>query len=148
MEKRKEIKTRYRVLFILVIVAIFFFQNYYPCLRLNLSSLPPLISKNMPVQGVLFLYGEGVCENCPNGKFLISIKERRDILVIVPHYFDEHEMKNLRAVFMLKNTILKGDEDCLDYVKGITACKKADTWRNSFFVRLNSDGKIKTVTGL
>jgi hypothetical protein len=80
MKKRLNVgKYKYRILFIVLIFAIYLLYNSYPCLKLSLTEIPDKITRNITekTKAIVFLYGNGICGTCPQGKFLFSQKKDR-----------------------------------------------------------------------
>lgn len=137
----------FRLLFILLLIAAFWAFNYYPCISLDFVALPEKIRKN-DFKEVLILYGSGVCTTCSTGKYVYALRERENILVILPGHFNKYDMENFNNVFMLKGRVIKGDEDVLKLVKRINRCKELDMWKANFHIKLEKDGKIALVKGI
>jgi hypothetical protein len=122
-----------------VVVLIFIVVKYYNCIVLELSSIPGVIAGN---KKAFFLYGSGICSTCPPGKLLMAIKDKKDILYVVPGEFSETDIFNLKDTFMLKGNIKKGDQIVVDFLKKIAACNRFSDWRNNIYMEITENGGI------
>jgi hypothetical protein len=125
-----------------VVLLAFFIVKYYNCLILDFSSLPDVIAKS---KKVFFLYGSGVCGSCPPGKTLLALKDKTDLLFIVPDDFTDIDMYNLKDVFMLKGKIIKGNREVIDFLKKISSCKKFEGWKYNIYIEIKEDGSISRI---
>jgi hypothetical protein len=141
-KRRRIMKTKYKVILVTAAIVIVFIWGLFHCIVLNLTPLPRGI-KELRFKEVVFLYGGGLCPDCPPGRFLLSLNknEKPGILIVVPASFSKTDITNMQNVFMLKNKIIQGDEETLSYVKKIAACKKLDTWEKNFIVKITDKGK-------
>jgi hypothetical protein len=144
MNGKKKFK-RLRILFIILIVFVFWAFNYYPCLSLDLISLPQKLKNHKDIKDALLLYGSGVCSSCSTGQYVYDLRERKDILFIVPSNFTQYEIKNLKDIFALKGTVMNGDEDVMSLVERINDCKDLNMWKANYHVRFGKNGKITSI---
>lgn len=141
MKKKSNLK--YRILFVVLVVAVFLVVHFYPCIMLNFSSLPETITKSIPgnSKDILILYGPGLCSSCPPGHYLGSLKGRTDLLFVVPPEFNEYDIKNLKDVFTIQSQVIKGDEELVKLLKRVRGCKGLETWRMNYHVKTKENGK-------
>jgi hypothetical protein len=142
---KKSIGAKYRVLYILVLFGIFFFLNYFSCLKLNLSTFPIKDNDGKKFQGVVFLFDPNICNICPNGVLLSSLKEKTDVLFIVSPDFTDSEITNLKNVFQIRGPVIKGNEKTVSVLKQLAQCSRQKDWKQNFFVRLNQERKIDSI---
>ncbi|NIM12096.1 MAG: hypothetical protein GTO45_08295 [Candidatus Aminicenantes bacterium] len=137
--KNRKISLLLRILFVVVVVLIFIVVKYYNCIVLELSSIPGVIAGN---KKAFLLYGSGICSTCPPGKLLMALKDKKDILYVVPGEFSETDIFNLKDTFMLKGNIKKGDQIVVDFLKKIAACNRFSDWRNNIYMEITENGGI------
>lgn len=148
MKKIKNFK-RFRMLFLVLVVLLFWAFNYYPCISLDLTSLPEKILHNgKHFTDVLFLYGSGICTSCTSGKYVYSLKDREDIVFVVPSTYTQYDLENFNDIFMLKGKVIKGDEEIAKLVNKINLCKERDMWKANYHIKFGKNGRIKSIIGL
>jgi len=138
-------KLKYRILFILSIIGIFIIYKSYNCIILNFSPIPKLITNNSSLKLVIILYGYGICGTCPSGKFINSIKDKQDVLFIIPPELTNYEIENMKNAFNIKGELIKGDKEIAVYLNKISECKKKYNIRENIFIELNDNGEIKLI---
>jgi len=83
--------TIFRSLFVVLVIIIFLTVKYYNCILLDFSSTPKIVLENKDKEDVILLYGGGLCGSCPQGKKLLSLKNRVNILKVDNHEQEERE---------------------------------------------------------
>jgi len=143
--KKKTKKIFFRLLFVALVVIIFLAYNYYPCFLMNFSSLPESIQNIPGKKEVVLLYGTGLCLSCVSGRYLYGLRERRDILYVVPPEFEETDIENLLDVFVLKGKVIKGDNRVSTLIKRINRCKGLKDGTANFHIYVNRNGKPDSI---
>ena len=72
----------------------------------------------------------------------MALKDKKDILYVVPEEFSETDIFNLKDTFMLKGNIKKGNPKVTDFLKKIAACNKFSDWRNNIYMEITENGGI------
>lgn len=72
----------------------------------------------------------------------MALKDKKDILYVVPEEFSETDIFNLKDTFMLKGNIKKGNQKVNDFLKKIAACNKFSDWRNNIYMEITENGGI------
>ncbi|NIM12757.1 MAG: hypothetical protein GTO45_11685 [Candidatus Aminicenantes bacterium] len=131
-------------MFLFAVIGIYLIVTSYPCLRLSLTGFPEILKVNLDkgISKIVFLYGGGICGTCPQGTFIFSLKDRQDVLFVVPKKFSSNEKENLRMAFMLKGKIINGDSETADYIARVAACSNKKTKIN-YYAELDQNKKIK-----
>jgi hypothetical protein len=114
---------------------------------LSIKGIPGIIKENLDigVDKVIFLYGGGICGTCPQGKFLYSLKERKDILFVVPEELNIYEKENLLRAFSIRGKIINGDTEVKIFLERLVRCSKKGDWQNNFYAELDKDKELKAV---
>jgi hypothetical protein len=150
MDKEKvNVKTKtanFRVLFVLGIVAIVFFLNYYRCIMLDLSSTPGLILQNKDKENAILLYGTGLCGSCPPGKALLDLENRGKYFIVVPESFSDVDIYNLRDAFMIKGSVMRGNKEIENLLKKIASCKGFPDWQTNINLKVDRNGHIHDIS--
>ncbi len=134
------------VLIFLSILLIYLGLKYYPCLSLKFSSLPAeiMVKEQGPPEMIIFLYGS-VCANCPSGDFIYSLRERSDVLIIVPDGFSLGDIDNLRTTFSLKSQIIKGGRGAKHFLEKWMKCKRIN--ENTNYVIFIKNKRVSSIRG-
>lgn len=148
MTWKGELKVGYRVLFIFFVAVIFFFSDYFPCLKLEIPALPRTINTHRGIRDVIFLYSDEICDSCPVGRFLLSNNERKDTLIIVPGHFSEIDIENLRTVFKLEVPVIKGNDTIEQFIKKVAMCGKLEDWQTNLLVEIDANSRISSMMKL
>jgi hypothetical protein len=143
--KTEKMKIVYRILFILMILFLFFTIKYNHCIRLRFSPIPSKIAQWKNENTVVVLSGFGLCSDCSPGRFLLKIHSKTDILYFVPSDFSDHDIENLKNVFMLNGKILKSDKAVQSYINKIVACNNIKKDKINLLVEFNEANRIKSV---
>jgi hypothetical protein len=145
MDIKAKVKSRYfRILVILAIVIVYLVYDYYPCILLSSVSLPGKIK----TKDVIIIYGGKICKSCPTGKYLYSLRERGDFLVIVPSNYNKYDIANLKDVFEIKGRIINGDEEVIKLVEKINDCNGISMDNANYYLKLGENGKINSIAVL
>jgi hypothetical protein len=138
---------KYRILFTLAFLAIILLYYFFPCLMLSVKDVPGYKLLEKETTNIIFLYGYGICDSCPTGQFLESLKNSKNFLVVVPDDYNDNDIQNLKATFNLEGKIIKGGEDTIEFLKNIAGCNKLDNWHNNYHVVLKNK-KYESITVL
>jgi hypothetical protein len=126
-------------------MGIFLTVKYYNCILLDFSSTPKIILENKDKEDVILLYGGGLCGSCPPGKKLLSMKNRVNILFVVPEEFSEIDLANFKDVFMIKAKVIRGNEEIIGLLKKIASCKRLSEWQNNIYLEIDKGGSISKI---
>lgn len=136
-----------RAVFIGLIVGIVLVLRFYPCIAFKQGIIHLIKKGSSRVRGIVFLYGSHICTSCPNGTFLYSLRDREDIVFIVPGDYTGIDLKNLRSVFLLKGRVIKGNKSTVWLLKNVMRCRGLNIWQKHYFVELDSEQKFKSLKG-
>jgi len=135
------------IIIILIILAIYFISNFYHCLILDLTALPEVVEKylNCNSRDFVFLYGKGICGSCPAGRYVYSLREKREFIFFIPEDFSNNDIDNLRDSFGIKGEIVRGDIKIQNFVKKIISCANVKEFYKNIHLELGEHGKIKKI---
>ena len=139
----KKIPISYRVLIVVFFVGVALIINSFSCILLSINGTPKLISNNSKgeIAKIVFLYGENLCGTCPSGSFLWSIKDRQDIIFIVPKELNRYEKENLKNAFLLTGNVINGDSETEIFLKRLSSCSNNGNWKKNFYAELELKSK-------
>jgi hypothetical protein len=125
-------------------LVLYYFFN--PCLSLKFAKPPEKISRIVSSSDtkIAFLYGD-FCGECPSGNFLYSLKDKKNIIFVVPPNFILNDMENLKELFSLEGKIIKGNSETEHLLKKIATCLKVDSWKNNFIADVKNEKRISSV---
>ena len=140
MEKKSKLK-KFRLLFIGLVVIIFLLINQFPCILFHFSSLPVNIKTSPGKQEMVILYGTGLCLSCFSGQYLYRLREKTDLLLVVPFEFEDTDIQNLKDVFMLKGKVIRGNQEVVKWIKRLINCKGLEETKANFHLYVDEKGK-------
>ncbi|GEM_PF-1640541 len=145
--KEKDIPLIYRISILILIIGISMIVNSYSCIMLSLTGVPDRITKNIDrkIDKIILLYGENLCGTCPTGVFLLSLKEKIDILFIVPQEYSQNEIDNLKRSFLIKSKLISGNPETKTYLDRLVSCSKKNPNNRNLYIRLDGVKKIKSI---
>lgn len=133
-------------MFLLVIVGLYLIYYSFPCASLSFRRLPPILSQNLEhgSREIVFLFGVSIQGTCPTGKYLNYIKDRADVLIVVPALFSDSEIQNFKESYMMKGTLIRSDGRVEGFLKSLASCGKIRDWKSNLHVKMER-GKVGTV---
>lgn len=143
----KEIKISYRIIILLLIVGIYLIYNSFPCIMINLSGIPQKIKVNLDkgMNKIIFVYGAGICGTCPQGSFIYSLKESKDVLFVLPGEINDNELENFKNSFSIHGKIIKGDSEITRYLGRIFECSNRGDWRKNLYIEYDKKQNMKVI---
>jgi len=119
------------------------FQSTPSIQELQLApELENLIDKN--TTRVILLYGV-ISIGCPIGGYIHSIRDREDILFVLPSDYTMNEVDNLRRGLSIKGIIIRASDQNVElFVKKIAKHLKLDILKKNFILEINN-GKITDI---
>ncbi len=139
----KKIPVFYRVMIVVFLVGVALIVNSFSCIMLSIKRVPTSITKNSTgnIAKIIFLYDETLCGTCPSGAYLWSLKDRTDILFIVPKELNQFEKKNLVNSFMIQGKVIDGDEETEIFLQRLANCSRKGKWKKNFYAELDLKNK-------
>lgn len=138
------VKKTIRIL-ILAAAVVFFvvLANSWHCLVLSFKPLPACCSSFPDIREAVALYGASVCGTCPVGRYLQQVREREDILYIVPADYTANDVANLRSGFALRGAVIRGGADVWELMQALGKCVQRENDDGFNFVIMITSGKIR-----
>ena len=132
----------YKILIIFLIIVVYLIYHYFSCIVLKFSEIPQEIKVNMNknTKYICFLYGY-ICGECDDESYLYSLRNRKDIVFVVPTNFKSLDIENLKQTFSFKGKFVKGNEKIESFLNLFVKCLRA----NSNKINLIIDAKNKKI---
>ena len=87
---------------------------------------------------IILLYGT-ISIGCPIGNYIHSIKDREDILFVLPPDYTMNEVDNLRRGLSIKGRIIRATNQNIElFVKKVAKHLKLDKWKWNFVIDINN----------
>jgi len=125
-----------------IIISLLFFISFLitisSCLRLKLSPIPNLLKTDSLHSIIIIMNGKSPCLSCPDGKYIYSIRNRKDVLFVFTKKYSKNDIENFGDVFEIKGKMILADDKIQSFVNILFKCKmKKRFHKNNLVIKSN-----------
>lgn len=134
-----------KLLIALLVVTVIAVIVYLPCIQLSFFRLPEKLGGTGGERELVIIYGPDLCLSCPSGQYVYSLRERTDLIFVVPSHYETHDIENLKDVFLISGVIRRGGEEIDGVLEKICSCRGVSDSGVNFHLKIGENGKLSSV---
>lgn len=132
----------FRLTFLLLVIAILIALDSYPCWLLKQTNINGKNSDQIHQKNTyIYLFGN-LCAECMSRSEINTIKHQKDGVFVVPKFFSDIDINNLRETFNINSDIVRGNDYSETILKRAARCARKKIWKRNIVIKKDIKGKI------